>query len=166
MLAINAAEIRPLVTDRPPPGPITDAGGDPVPPDGDTRSRTPREVLLEYTVDARLEQDSPIDTRNPMENAAVLRPKSDLERTACDGPPVGDADGPRCYRYRSRLYADYNATNETAVSVRVAVEGSNARWVYGWSGNWFSDAVSVTIHGDRDGWVNATGRVRTGEGSY
>ena len=96
----------------------------------------------------------------------MLSPKYNLTRSVYRMPHPEDRTPPTCYEYESRIYANYTASPDAEVSIHVELTGENRWWVYGWSGNEYSNQVSVTLTGAQDGWCAASGNLVAGEGRY
>ncbi|ADQ68259.1 hypothetical protein C499_14900 [Halogeometricum borinquense DSM 11551] len=67
--------------------------------------------------------------------------------------------------YRTSYESSYtydvalNTNETTRVNVMTTVEGQNSWWVFGWSYDYYRDAISVELHGPHGGWMDATGTV-------
>ena len=134
--------------------PITADEYDPDDPDMFVRDRDQYELTL------RIESDERIETREPVGTEPVLEPRVDASETAC-------SDGrERCQEYTGSIYAEYDADPSTDVSIRVAHRGENSWWVGGWSGNWYSDEVTVSLGGPQADWIAVDGTLEAGQGSY
>jgi hypothetical protein len=99
-------------------------------------------------------------------NVSMLSPKYNLARSVYRMPHPEDRTPPACYEYESRIYANYTASPDAEVTVRIELTGENSWWVYGWSGNKYMDRVGVTLTGAQDGWCAASGNLVAGEGRY
>ncbi|TMT87334.1 hypothetical protein E2L06_12370 [Haloterrigena sp. H1] len=134
--------------------PITADEYDPDDPDMFVRDRDQYELTL------RIESDERIETREPVGTEPVLEPRVDVTETAClDGAE-------RCQEYTGFVYAEYDADPSTDVSIRVSHRGENSWWVGGWSGNWYSDEVTVALGGSQADWIAVDGSLEAGQGSY
>ena len=134
--------------------PITADEYEPDDPDMFVRDRDQYELIL------RIESDDRIETREPVGTEPILEPRTGATETACP-------DGlERCLEYTGPVYAEYGAAPSTDVSLRVTHRGENAWWVGGWSSNWYSDELGVSLEGPQDSWIAADGSLETGQGSY
>ena len=111
-----------------------------------------------------------IETRHPFGNESLFLPKQNLTLTASSSgtPNRRGYYNPGGYRYSYVIpvYAHYE--NGTRVSISSEIEGSN-RWNEGFDfagQNRYSDAYSLTITGDPQGWMPAGGKVTAGQGGY
>ncbi len=121
-----------------------------------------------YTRIAGVESDGSIDTRSPLGNEPMLSPKDNVSEVDCSAVrhEVPFITGERCYVYASYVYADYEASPDTHVSLSARLEGSNSWWIGGWNSNWYSDHVRSTLVGEHDGWTAAEGAYSEEAGSY
>lgn len=46
------------------------------------------------------------------------------------------------------------------------MNGRNEWWIYGWKYNDYSDGISVRLSGPQEGWIQAEGKLVTGDGVY
>lgn len=111
-----------------------------------------------------------IDTRYPFGNESLFSPKQNL--TLIAGTPGTPNErgyyNPGGYRYSYTIpvYAHYE--NGMQVSISSGIEGSN-QWHEGFDfagQNRYSDAYSLTITGEPQGWMPAEGKVTAGQGGY
>lgn len=107
----------------------------------------------------------PINTRTPLQNAAVFRPVQDIRAQACPGvnATVGQ---PSCYRYLTSMYADYTASPGAVVRINAGLDARNTWKINEPASNAYKNTVAVELHGDNHGWVTATGGLESGIGSY
>ncbi|PKL61310.1 MAG: hypothetical protein CVV31_12070 [Methanomicrobiales archaeon HGW-Methanomicrobiales-2] len=111
-----------------------------------------------------------IETRHPFGNESLFSPKQNLTLTASSSGTPNERGyyNPEGYRYSYTIpvYAHYE--NGTQVSISSEIEGSN-RWLEGFDfagQNRYSDAYSLTITGEPQGWMPAEGKVTVGQGDY
>lgn len=126
-------------------------------PTGPTPNVTRREteVRMEVTLNRS------VDTRDPLENEYILRPKSGVEETEC-GPAYPDAT---CYAYTAPLRLNYSPA-DASPGVIITLNGGNTWFAGGWTGNEFNEVISLPRGSTSPGWINATGRLRAGVGNY
>lgn len=108
-----------------------------------------------------------LNTKFPVGNESVLLPKYNL-RESEEGPlvPPPSHINPSYYDYDSQVYASYDTLPDFEVQVFASLRGSNQWWIYGWTGNEYSDRVTARLTGPQDGWSPADGDFITGEGVY
>jgi len=111
-----------------------------------------------------------IDTRHPFGNESLFAPKQNLTLTASSSGTPNERGyynpGGNRYSYTIPVYAHYE--NGTQVSISSKVTGANL-WLEGFDfagQNRYSDAYSLTITGDPQGWMPAEGKVTAGQGGY
>jgi hypothetical protein len=114
----------------------------------------------------RVHADHDINTKNPIGNEPLLSPKYNLTRSTYELPYPEGQTPPKCYEYESRIYADYTASANAKLSIWIEAEGRNGWWVHGWSGNWYSDRIELTLIGEQHGWYFTSGKLVAGEGRY
>ncbi|WP_292469818.1 hypothetical protein [Methanolobus sp.] len=120
---------------------------------------------VDFSIMTKVNQS--IDTKDPVDNALVLLPKYKL--SSSEPPydiPTPDYIEPEYYEYESRIFAQYNSSNQTSVYIRVEVNGANEWWVGGWRSNSFQDRIIIRMNGPQDGWRTAEGSMVTGDGIY
>ncbi|MDD3856792.1 MAG: hypothetical protein PHP43_01935 [Methanoculleus sp.] len=111
-----------------------------------------------------------IDTRHPFGNESLFAPKQNLTLTASSSGTPNERGyyNPGGYRYSYTIpvYAHYE--NGTQVSISSEIEALN-RWFEGLDLeglNRYSDAYSLTITGEPQGWMLADGELTAGKGIY
>jgi hypothetical protein len=107
-----------------------------------------------------------IDTRSPIENAAVFRPVQEITTVAC---PAGDASTggtPECSEYVTSTYADYTAAPSASVSISASLEGTNSWTIFAPEFNGYKNRIDLLMHGDNHGWVTTKGWLESGIGAY
>ncbi|QLC50024.1 hypothetical protein HWN40_07105 [Methanolobus zinderi] len=168
MLSVETETLRPVYRSRP--IPISDEPGSESPEaavneSGSYSEKTP--ILVPVDFYASQTSDSIIDTRYPLGNEPVLRPKFNLtesEDTVTIQPPEGI--DPQYYDYEGLIFARYEASSNADVEIHISVEGFNEGWELGWTSNDYRDSVDATLTGPQDGWVSAEGNLVTGDGVY
>jgi len=159
MLKIHTEEIIPDLRAPPPvPLPREECGPDALSCSAQTH--------VSEQVSVRVQADHGINTKYPAGNEPMLTPKYNLTRSVYRMPHPKDRTPPACYEYESAFYANYTASPDAEVSIRIEFTGENIWWVYGWSGNKYRDYVGVTLTGAQDGWCAASGNLVAGEGRY
>lgn len=118
-------------------------------------------LQLTVTVDAKNE----INTRSPSGAEPLLEPKANLTRQSCDFPHPEDMPVV-CYRFDTPVYARYTGAGDALLTIGVETEGRNTWWLGGWTGNSYSDRISLTVAGEQDGWIPAAGSLVTGLGNF
>ncbi|MCC4771079.1 hypothetical protein FXV91_13160 [Methanosarcina sp. DH2] len=175
MLKIEAAEIQPVYHSLPVAVP------EPEPGSGDLENEVPEEALVEESHEyseetpvlvpidfgTRVGADHLINTRSPVGNESVLLPKYNL-RDSEEGPivPLPEHINPEYFDYESLVYAHYDASPEAEVQIFIQLEGLNEWWIYGWKYNEYRDGISIQLTGPQEGWVQAEGKLVTGDGIY
>jgi hypothetical protein len=130
-----------------------------IPPDGTTVSRP-----YMITVSSETTSRSPIDTRNPAENSIMFRPVQSLRENPCPHAPAGGST--RCFSYTTSVYAEYQASAGTSVTLTSAVTGKNTWKILKPGSNEYRTEISTGIRGENHGWVGAGGWLSSGTGSY
>ncbi|MFZ1128142.1 hypothetical protein [Methanoregula sp.] len=108
-----------------------------------------------------------IDTRSPVENAAVFRPVQDIHEVAC---PAGEAktdNTTECFNYFTNIYADYTAASSVSVSINASLEATNSWTIFTPESNAYENRIAMlTIHGENHGWMTTLGWIESGIGEY
>jgi len=118
-------------------------------------------VMLTVTAPSQ----GPIDTRTPIQNAAVFRPVQSIQGEIC--PALNATAGqPSCYRYMTSIYADYTASPGAVVRINAGLDARNTWKISEPASNAYKNTVAVELHGDNHGWVTTTGWLESGIGSY
>ncbi len=104
-----------------------------------------------------------IDTRDPINNEPLLAPKYNLTYLG-KTTSQRDADA---YRYEGRVYAYYDTSPNTTVTMDVHMGGTN-EWAEaaGWPSNNYRDYIRIELSGPQNGWIAGEGELVTGEGTY
>jgi hypothetical protein len=159
MLRITAADINPAPEKTPVELPEEE---DPVSP-----AETPEPDMVSFPVwiEISVPVERPIATEYPLESEYLLSPAFNLTNVPCSFP-YPEERAPVCYRHDSRIYAGYDAGENTVVTIVAEIEGSNTWWAGGWTGNAYRDAVTLTLTGEPQGWHRAEGSLVAREGAY
>ncbi|MFA6362168.1 hypothetical protein [Methanoregula sp.] len=118
------------------------------------------------TIGVNASSHSLIDTRSPVENAAVFRPVQSIHTVAC---PVGDVKNdstPECSEYLTSIYADYTAAPSASVSISASLEVTNSWKIFSPEFNGYKNRIYVLMLGDNHGWVTTRGWLESGIGTY
>ena len=118
------------------------------------------------TLSSEMQSDKLIDTREPIKNSAMFQPVRELQPVAC--PAAGSAvqENPRCYRYVTSLYADYETAPGASVNITSTVVGRNSWNIFEPGSNEYTTVTSLLISGSHDGWVTMQGTLTSGTGTY
>ncbi|MGA9622603.1 hypothetical protein [Methanoregula sp.] len=107
-----------------------------------------------------------IDTRSPVQNAAVFRPVNGIHTTACSGESVASGRGPVCYKYLTEMYAEYSSAPSVTVSIDESITGTNTWTIFAPASNAYQNQISVPMmHGSSHGWITTPGWLESGIGS-
>jgi len=110
---------------------------------------------------------SVIDTRSPVENAAVFRPVQGIHSVACPASDTTTKSNPVCFEYLTSTYADYTAAPSGSVSINASLEGTNSWNIFTPESNAYENRITVlTLHGENHGWVTTLGWIEAGVGAY
>lgn len=107
-----------------------------------------------------------INTRDPLNESIVLKPKYGMKEVPCRFPVQQGAASPVCLEYRGSIFACYTTSPDAKVEISVRLCGSNDWFIFGWTGNEYLDAMSVVISGESCGWHDTDGRLDAGIGRY
>jgi len=111
--------------------------------------------------------DHEINTKYPIGNESVLVPKYDMKGPYYKFPHTQeDRTSPLVYEYEGRIYADYETSPDNEVVISIELTGLNQWWTLGGSGNEYRDLVTINLTGEQDGWIDAKGKMITGDGVY
>lgn len=123
--------------------------------------------LVPIDFGTRVEVYPQLNTRFPVGNDSVLLPKHNL-RESDEGPiiPQPEHINPAYFDYESLAYAHYDTSPDAEVQIFIQMEGLNEWWIYGWQYNEYSDRISIRLSGPQEGWVQAEGKLTTGDGIY
>jgi len=108
----------------------------------------------------------PIDTRLPVENAAVFRPVQDMHTVSCPASDVTSGSTPVCSEYLTSTYADYTAAPSASVSISASLEATNTWTIFTPESNGYKNRIYVLMQGDNHGWETTRGWLESGIGVY
>ena len=108
----------------------------------------------------------PIDTRLPVENAAVFRPVQDMHTVSCPASDVTSGRTPVCSEYLTSTYADYTAAPSASVSISASLEATNTWTIFTPESNGYKNRIYVLMQGDNHGWETTRGWLESGIGVY
>jgi hypothetical protein len=139
-------------------------------------SETEYGVMLKLTIDTVKPSDPfhvfveipaahEINTKNPHDSEILLQPKMNMTQTECQFPHP-HWDYLSCFTYKSTIFAQYNTPLSTEVSISVSLTGRNSWWVFGWSGNEYTDKLKISLEGESFHWKEGSGTLITGFGRY
>jgi hypothetical protein len=130
-----------------------------IPPEGTTASR-PYTITFSSETASR----SPIDTLNPVEKSAMFRPVQALRGNACPQEPAGG--NTRCFTYTTAMYANYQTSAGTSVTITSAVTGKNTWKILEPRSNEYHTDIITRMTGESHGWAVSGGRLSSGTGTY
>ncbi|MGD0533859.1 MAG: hypothetical protein ABR999_00250 [Methanoregula sp.] len=108
-----------------------------------------------------------IDTRSPVENAAVFRPVQGIHTVACPASDTKTEGNPECFEYLTSTYANYTAAPSASVSISASLEATNSWTIFTPESNAYENRITVlTMHGENHGWVTTLGWIESGIGAY
>ncbi|MGA2161795.1 MAG: hypothetical protein ABSG28_06335 [Methanoregula sp.] len=108
-----------------------------------------------------------IDTRSPVENAAVFRPIQGIHAVTCPASDTKTEGNPECFEYLTSTYADYTAAPSARVSISASLEATNSWTIVIPESNAYENRITVlTMQGENHGWVTTLGWIESGIGSY
>jgi len=107
-----------------------------------------------------------IDTRSPVENAAVFRPVQSIHTVACPASDVTSESTPICSEYLTSTYADYTAAPSASVSISASLEATNSWTIFAPESNGYKNRIYVLMQGDNHGWETTKGWLESGIGVY
>jgi hypothetical protein len=175
MFKIEASEIQPVYHSLPVAVPEPEPGSDDIENDTSEEEQivesheyseeTP--VLVSFDFGTSVEADHVINTKYPAGNESLLLPKNSL-RESEDEPAVPQSENlnPEYFDYESLVYAHYDSSPDSDVQIFIELEGRNEWWIYGWQYNEYIDRISIQLTGPQEGWVQAEGKLTTGDGIY
>lgn len=149
------------------------------PPTRINSSKRPAEVVEEgnisnpvfrdyhsYDIIVSVNYNRTIDTRNGLGTEPHL-PANRTRTYPCDHPGK-----PECFRSSTEAYVSYDTGNNTYVDLNLDLEGRNAWWNLGWSGNTYSQRFYTSYYNDdklvggQDRWFTLVGAETQGSGNY
>jgi len=175
MLKIETAEIQPVYHSLPVAVPEPEPGSedieDEIPEEEEIlesheySEETP--VLVSFDFGTSVEADHLINTRYPAGNEPVLLPKHNLRKSEEGSTvPLPEYINPEYFDYESLIYARYNTSPDAEVEIYIDLDSFNEWWIYGWKSNEYIDRISIQLTGPQEGWVQAEGKLTTGNGVY
>ncbi len=127
---------------------------------------TSRNNPLTFVLSSEMKSDTVIDSRNPEINSALYRPIREPMQVSCpaDGSAVNGT--PRCYHYLTSLYADYQASPGTVVTISSSITGKNSWKISGPRSNEYTSTISLQMAGGNRGWQKVDGFLMNNSGAY
>ncbi|RLM53444.1 hypothetical protein DVK02_13185 [Halobellus sp. Atlit-31R] len=114
-----------------------------------------------FTVTATSEER--IDTAEPFGTEPLLTPQFNRTQVECR---YGQRERHRCFEYDTRVYATYEAPEDTAVYVSAQLAGRN-EWIAGeWASNEYRERAHTELLGPGRGWYFVQGELEVGSGRY
>jgi len=107
-----------------------------------------------------------IDTRDPIKNSAFFRPVRDLQQVSCPLDSSREQGTPQCYHYLTSVYADYQASPNSSVTITSSLSGNNSWKIFEPRSNEYSTSISLILVGENHGWKNVNGFLRSSNGVY
>jgi hypothetical protein len=175
MFKIEAAETRPIYHSLPVAVPEPEPGSENIEDEDleknqiveSTEYSEETPVLIPIDFGTSLKVDHLINTRFPVGNESLLLPKYNLRESEEDPVlPLHEHVNPEYFDYESLVYAHYDTSSDADVQIFVRMNGRNEWWIYGWKYNDYSDGISVRLSGPQEGWIQAEGKLVTGDGVY
>jgi hypothetical protein len=118
------------------------------------------------TLSSDMKAGTVINTRDPVNNSAMFHPVRNLQPFTCSPAVFAGKGMPRCYRYTTSLYADYEAAPDASVNITSTIVGRNSWKIFETSSNEYATATSLQMTGSRHGWETMTGTLTSGIGNY
>lgn len=131
-----------------------------------TPPETSRENPFSISLSSELTSVTLIDTREPLANSALFRPVRDVREVSCPPDNSGSEGTPRCYHYNTSLYADFQASPDTQVSLLSSVAGRNSWKIFEPGSNEYVTDISLEMVGANHGWQTVSGFLRNNTGKY
>ncbi len=131
------------------------------PPPG-TLPEKPYSILLS----SEMKSEKVIDTREPIQNSAMFRPVRDLQQVSCPPDSSLEEGTPRCYRYLTSLYADYQAPSNASVNITSSLAGKNSWKIFEPKSNGYTTSISLLMSGEHHGWATLKGILIKSIGIY
>jgi hypothetical protein len=100
-----------------------------------------------------------LHTRNPLRYDYTLRPIQDLIMVPCKEDPM--CGHPLCFQYQSLVYASYNTSPGTNVTLQATLSGINRWSILQEYQNGYTNTLSSVLYGPVQGWFTAEGRMVT-----
>ena len=127
---------------------------------------TPPEKPFVISLSSEMKSDTVIDTREPIQNSAMFRPAGDLQQVSCIPDSSGIKGSPRCYRYLTSLYADYQTSPDASVSITSSLTGKNSWKIFEPRSNEYTTHISLMMGGEKRGWEKVNGSLQSTNGIY
>ena len=127
---------------------------------------TIREKPYDIMLSSEMKSDKVIDTREPIKNSALFHPVMDLQQVSCPPDSSGINGTPRCYRYITSLYADYQASPDASVMITFSLTGKNSWKIVEARSNEYTTHISLMMVGENHGWEKVNGILRSRNGIY
>lgn len=130
----------------------------------------PRRTSNQVTIPAELSYEKrynrSLNTSHGLEQepAIPVENRSEYFRDSCDSR--------KCFSSTTEVYADYQTENDTAVFIRLVLDGWNQWFTTAWSGNEYRQYFStgyyngVHLNGSQSNWVLIEGEEVQGDGIY
>lgn len=131
-----------------------------------TPPETSRENPFSINLSSELTSNTIIDTREPIANSALFRPVRDVFEVSCPSDNSGLPGTPRCYHYNTSLYADFQASPDTQVSLISSVTGRNSWKIFEPGSNEYTSDIRLEMVGAKHGWETVSGFLRNNTGKY
>jgi hypothetical protein len=128
--------------------------------------KTSPENPFTFTLSSEIASGTVIDTRDPIENSALFRPIRDVRQVSCPSDNSALNGTPRCSRYLTSLYADYQASPEASVTITSSIFGKNSWKIFEPGSNEYTSSFSHQLGGESRGWEMINGSLRSGIGMY
>jgi hypothetical protein len=127
---------------------------------------TPPEKPYVILLSSEMKSDTVIDTREPIQNSAMFRPVRDLQQVSCIPDSSGINGSPRCYRYLTSLYADYQAPSNASVTITSSITGKNSWKIFEPRSNEYTTHIDLMMVGENHGWSTMNGTLTKSIGIY
>ena len=127
---------------------------------------TIREKPYDIMLSSEMKSDKVINTREPIKNSALFHPVMDLQQVSCPPDSSGINGTPRCYRYITSLYADYQASPDASVTITSTLTGKNSWKIVEPRSNEYTTNISLLIVGENHGWEKVNGFLQSSTGIY
>jgi len=118
------------------------------------------------SLSSEMKSDKVIDTREPINNSALFRPVWDLQQVSCIPDSSVINVTPRCYRYFTSLYADYQASPDASVMITFSLTGKNSWKIFEATSNEYTTHIGLMMVGENRGWEKVNGFLQSSNGIY
>ena len=127
---------------------------------------TSKKNPLTIVLSSEMKSGMVIDSRNPEQNSALFRPIREVRQVSCP-PDSSTINGtPLCYHYLTSLYADYQASPGTIVTISSSITGNNRWKIFGPHSNEYTSTINLKMTGENRGWQKVDGFLKNNTGSY